>query len=298
MSTHGSFQEQVFTAVSFLRDRCGDLPEIILVLGTGLGGIAERIDEAVVIPYENIPNFPQSTVTSHAGNLIFGNLSNRRVAVLQGRFHFYEGYSTRELTFPVRVLSQLGARMMLVTNAAGGLNPAYAPGTLMIINDHLNFIPDNPLRGPNIDAWGPRFPDCSRVYDPDLIDLAIDCGRKYSIPNVVAGTYVAIPGPSLETPAETRFLRMCGADAVGMSTVPEVIVAVHAGLRILGISMISNINDPENLQPIRIEEIIEQARKAEGAFVQLVMAVLEEIKEGEVPHDTSENLSFDDDFSA
>lgn len=297
MSSHESFQEQVETTVTFLRDRCGETPEIILVLGTGLGGIAERIDKPVVIPYENIPNFPRSTVTSHAGNLIFGNLSNKRIAVLQGRFHFYEGYSTRELTFPVRVLSLLGARMMLVTNAAGGLNPAYAPGTLMIINDHLNFIPDNPLRGPNVDAWGPRFPDCSRVYDPDLIDLAIDCGRKYAIPNVVAGTYVAIAGPSLETPAETRFLRMCGADAVGMSTVPEVIVAVHAGLKILGISMVANVNDPDNFQPIRIEEILDQARKAEGEFVQLVMAVLEEIKQCEGRHDSFENLPLDDNCS-
>ncbi|MBU4261156.1 MAG: purine-nucleoside phosphorylase [Proteobacteria bacterium] len=268
------FKEKAEETVLFLQDRCGEKPEIILVLGTGLGGIAEKIENALCLPYEMIPHFPRSTVTSHAGNMIFGILGNKRVAALQGRFHYYEGYSTRELTFPVRVLSLLGARLLLVSNASGGLNPAYAPGTLMIISDHLNFIPDNPLRGPNVDAWGPRFPDCSQVYDRDLIDLTIDCARKHNIANVVTGTYVAIPGPSLETPAETRFLRMCGADAVGMSTVPEVIVASHAGLQVLGISMVANVNDPDNFQPIRIEEILEQAGKAEGDFVQLVMAVL------------------------
>lgn len=269
------FKQKVEATVSFLQDRCGEKPEVILVLGTGLGGIAAKIENALWLPYETIPNFPRSTVTSHAGNLIFGALGNKRLAVLQGRFHYYEGYSTRELTFPVRVLSLLGARLLLVSNASGGLNPAYAPGTLMIISDHLNFIPDNPLRGPNVDEWGPRFPDCSQIYDPDLIDLTIECARKQNIANVVAGAYVAIPGPSLETPVETRFLRMCGADAVGMSTVPEVIVAVHAGLKVLGISMVSNVNDPDNFQPIRIEEILEQVGKAEGDFVQLVVAVLE-----------------------
>lgn len=268
------FKQKVEETVSFLRERCAENPEIILVLGTGLGGVAEKIENALCLPYETIPHFPGSTVTSHAGNLIFGLLGNKRVAALQGRFHYYEGYSTRELTFPVRVLSLLGARLLLVTNASGGLNPAYAPGTLMIISDHLNFIPDNPLRGPNVDEWGPRFPDCSRIYDPDLIDLAIDCASRHNISNVVAGTYVAIPGPSLETPAETRFLRLCGADAVGMSTVPEVIVAVHAGLQVLGISLVANVNDPDNFQPIRLEEILEQAGRAEGNFVQLVLAVL------------------------
>jgi len=271
------FKQKVGETVSFLQARCGEQPEVILVLGTGLGGIAEKIENALCLPYEAIPNFPRSTVTSHAGNLIFGILGNKRVAALQGRFHFYEGYATRELTFPVRVLSLLGARLLLVSNASGGLNPGYAPGTLMIISDHLNFIPDNPLRGPNVDEWGPRFPDCSQIYDPDLIDLTIECANRHNIANVVAGTYVAISGPSLETPAETRFLRMCGADAVGMSTVPEVLVAVHAGLQVLGISMVSNVNDPDNFQPIRIEDILEQAGKAEGDFVQLVEAVLESL---------------------
>ena len=274
MESLQDYRKKAGEAVSFLRDRFAQAPEVILVLGTGLGGIASRIEDALCLPYETIPHFPRSTVTSHAGNLIYGVLSGKRVAALQGRFHFYEGYSTRELTFPIRVLSLLGAGTVVVSNAAGGLNPGYAPGTLMIISDHLNFIPDNPLRGPNVDEWGPRFPDCSRVYDPDMIDLAIACARRNNMANVVTGTYVAIPGPSLETPAETRFLRMCGADAVGMSTVPEVLVAVHAGLKVLGISMVANVNDPDNFQPIRIEEILEQAGKGEEAFIQLVTTVL------------------------
>ncbi|MBI5559546.1 MAG: purine-nucleoside phosphorylase [Deltaproteobacteria bacterium] len=268
------FKRKVAEAVSFLQERYAEKPEVVLVLGTGLGNIAAQLEDALSLPYEEIPNFPRSTVTSHAGNLHFGVLAGKRVAVLQGRFHYYEGYSARELTFPVRVLALLGAELLIVSNASGGLNPAYVPGTLMLISDHLNFIPDNPLRGPNVDEWGPRFPDCSQVYDPDIIELAIDCASQRNIANVVAGTYVAIPGPSLETPAETRFLRMCGADAVGMSTVPEVLVAVHAGLRILGISMVSNVNDPDNFQPIRIEEILDQAGKAEKRFVRLVLAVL------------------------
>lgn len=269
--------QKVEETVAFLRQRLPGTPRVIVVLGTGLGRLAEHMTEEVRLPYESIPHFPRSTVTSHAGNLLYGTLGGKQVAVLQGRFHFYEGYSAWELTFPVRVLSLLGAELLLVSNAAGGLNPDYAAGTLMIMNDHLNFIPDNPLRGPNVDAWGRRFPDCSRVYDPTLIDLAIACATGLDLPNVVSGTYVAIPGPSLETPAETRFLRMCGADAVGMSTVPEVLVAVHAGLRVLGISMVSNVNDPDNFQPIRIEDILVQAEKSEKDFVRLVQAVLREL---------------------
>ncbi len=272
-----SYKQKVEEALAFLQAHGVGQPEVILVLGTGLGSLAERIENGVTFAYENIPHFPRSTVTSHAGNLIFGTLGNKTVAVLQGRFHFYEGYSTKELTFPVRVLSLLGAELLLVSNASGGLNPDYLPGTLMVIHDHLNFIPDNPLRGQNVEEWGPRFPDCSRVYDPDLIDLALSCAAESGISKVIAGTYVAIPGPSLETPAETRYLRMCGADAVGMSTVPEVIVGVHAGLKILGIAMVSNVNDPDNFQPILIEEILEQAKKGEEEFIRLVLSILENL---------------------
>ena len=275
--SHEKYKLHVEEAVSFLQEKGVGSPDVIIVLGTGLGSLADHIEGAVSFAYETLPHFPRSTVTSHAGNLIFGRLGGKSVAVLQGRFHFYEGYSAKELTFPVRVLSLLGAELLLVANASGGLNVDYAPGTLMVIKDHLNFIPDNPLRGPNVDEWGPRFPDCSRVYDADLIDLTISCAHRSGIANVVAGTYVAIAGPSLETPAETRYLRMCGADAVGMSTVPEVIVGVHAGLKIVGIAMVSNVNDPDNFQPILIEEILEQAKKGEKEFTQLVLALLENL---------------------
>ncbi len=268
------FIEKVIAARVYLAERLSFKPEIILVLGTGLGSLADLIEEPLVIPYGDIPHFPRSTVTSHAGNLIVGELGGRKVAALQGRFHYYEGYSTRELTMPVRVLSLLGARLMVVANASGGLNPAYAPGTLMVISDHLNFIPDNPLRGPNVDEWGPRFPDLSQAYDASLRQIALDVGRKMGLERMTEGTYVAIPGPSLETPAETRYLRQCGADAVGMSTVPEVIVAIHAGLKVLGIAMVSNVNDPDNFQPILIEDILSQAKVAEAEFQQLVVDIL------------------------
>lgn len=272
-----SFKQRVAEAVVFLRDRMVEVPEIVLVLGTGLSGLAERIESPVVLPYAEIPNFPEATVASHAGNLIFGRLCGRPVAVLQGRFHYYEGYSSRELTMPIRVLALLGAKILIVSNSAGGLNPAFAPGTLMVLRDHLNFIPDNPLRGPNVEAWGPRFPDLSAPYDRRLIDTTLACVARQQISQVATGVYVAIPGPSLETPAETRYLRQCGADAVGMSTVPEVIVAIHAGMRVLGLSVVANVNDPDNLKPIILEEIIEETKRAEERLSRLLLAVLPEI---------------------
>ena len=271
------FKQNVYEAVSFLRDRMPEVPEIVLVLGTGLSGLGERIESPVVLPYAEIPHFPTSTVASHAGNLIFGRLCSRPVAVLQGRFHYYEGYSARELTMPIRVLSLLGAKNLIVSNSAGGLNPTFAPGTLMVVRDHLNLIPDNPLRGPNVDAWGPRFPDLSAPYDQPLIAAALACAARNEIDQVTTGVYVAIPGPSLETPAETRYLRQCGGDAVGMSTVPEVIVAIHAGMRVLGISVVANVNDPDNLKPIILEEIIAETRRAEERLLRLLLAVLPEI---------------------
>ncbi|MFA6498202.1 MAG: purine-nucleoside phosphorylase [Desulfurivibrionaceae bacterium] len=271
------YKQRVDEAVRFLRDRMPESPEIVLVLGTGLSGLAERIESQVVLPYAEIPNFPKATVASHAGNLVFGRLCGKPVAVLQGRFHYYEGYCARELTMPIRALALLGAKILIVSNSAGGLNPAFAPGTLMVLRDHLNFILDNPLRGPNIDAWGPRFPDLSAPYDRRLIDTALACAARQQIAQVATGIYVAIPGPSLETPAETRYLRQCGADAVGMSTVPEVIVAIHAGMRVLGLSVVANVNDPDNLKPIILEDIIEETKKAEDRLSCLLLAVLPEI---------------------
>lgn len=270
----GSHKRQVEEAVEFLRVRLSERPEVVLILGTGLSGLGERIESPLVIPYAEIPNFPSATVTSHAGNLVCGRLCGRPVAVLQGRFHYYEGYSARELSMPVRVLALFGAKTLLVCNSAGGLNPDFAPGTIMVLDDHLNFIPDNPLRGPNIETWGPRFPDLSAPYDRKLRDLALACAAREGIAPVASGVYVAIPGPSLETPAETRYLRQCGADAVGMSTVPEVIVAIHAGMRILGLSVVANVNDPDNFKPIIIEEIIAEMKKAEERLARLIVAVL------------------------
>lgn len=268
---------KVEESVAFLREKTTQVPQVVLMLGTGLGGLADRIEDAVVLPYENIPNFPKATVTSHAGNLIFGRLKGKSVAVLQGRFHYYEGYSAKELTLPIRVLALLGAEYLMISNAAGGLNSAYNSGTLMIIRDHLNFIPENPLRGPNIDEWGPRFPDLSMAYDQELIDKTFECAEHLRLDNVTTGIYVAIPGPSLETPSETRYLRNCGADAVGMSTVPEVIVANHGGLKVLGVSVIANVNDPDNLRPIILEDVIAQTKKAEADFQLLLLEVLKKI---------------------
>ena len=268
------YVQRVQECVAKLRDTLPFLPRTVIQLGTGLGDFVSRIDTRLVLPYADIPNFPVSTVESHQGNLILGYLEGEPVAALQGRFHFYEGYSTREITFPVRVLSLLGARLLLVTNAAGGLNPLITPGSIMVIRDHLNFLGENPLRGPNIDEWGPRFPDLSTPYHPALIKTALDAAGSCGLVKVISGTYVCIHGPSLETPAETRWLRDAGADAVGMSTVPEVIVARHAGMEVLGFSVVSNVNDPDNFQPILLEDIIRTAAKVTPQLQQLIVEII------------------------
>ena len=270
-------QNKVEEALSFLQEKIDTNPRCIIILGTALGGLTQHIEDPIRIPYHHIPNFPEATAPTHDNNLIFGRLQGVDVAVLQGRFHFYEGYSAQELTLPLRVLSLMQSEICIVSNAAGGLNPSFSPGTLMVLSDHLNFIPDNPLRGPNIDDWGPRFPDLSEPYDRELIETTLKCAARLNISKVTTGVYTAIPGPSLETPAETRFLRSCGADAVGMSTVPEVIVAKHAGLRVLGISVVANINDPDNFKPIILEDVIEQTAKVEKKFQQLVLEVIKEL---------------------
>jgi len=261
---------QVTECVAHLRDTLPFIPRTVIQLGTGLSNFADRVEQALVIPYSEIPHFPESTVESHQGNLIIGTLEGEQVAVLQGRFHYYEGYSTKEVTFPIRVLSLLGARLLILTNAAGGLNPIIAPGSIMVLRDHLNFLGENPLRGPNVEAWGPRFPDLSVPYHPGLIKTALDSATTCGLKNVISGTYVCIPGPSLETPAETRWLRECGADAVGMSSVPEVIVARHGGMEVLGLSVVSNVNDPDNFQPILLEDIIETAARVTPQLQQLI----------------------------
>lgn len=271
-------QHAVEAAVVFLRSRIAEPPEVLIQLGTGLGELARAMQVECTLTYEEIPHFPRSTVTSHAGNLVFGTLAGRRTAILQGRFHYYEGYSAREVAFPIRVLALLGVTTAIITNASGGLNPSFRPGTLMVFSDHINQLGDNPLRGPNIDAWGERFPDLSTPYDPQLRKLALRLAVRLGLSEVVSGTYACIPGPSLETPAETRFLRMIGADAVGMSSVPEILVALHAGLRVLGLSVVANVNDPDCFQPIRIDEIIAAARKAEPRLQQLIINILAELQ--------------------
>lgn len=272
------YKNRVEEAVRYLKSHLpSSPPEVLIQSGTGLGGLAESIDQACVIPYEDIPHFPRSTVTSHAGNLIFGLVGGRSVVLLQGRFHYYEGYSTGEVTFPVRVLSLLGVKTAVITNASGGLNTSYSAGSIMVFADHLYLLPENPLRGPNIDAWGERFPDLSRPYDLRLRQLAMSAAEELGLAEVVSGTYVCIPGPSLETPAETRYLRMIGGDAVGMSSVPEILVAIHAGLRVLGLSVVANVNDPDNFVPILLEDIVAAAQRAEPRLKRLLLKILADI---------------------
>jgi len=268
------YKKKVDETVSFLKGKIRSRPGVVIILGTGLGSLIDAMAVDTLLPYEEIPHFPHATVPGHHGNLVFGTFCHRDVAVLQGRFHYYEGYSTRELTFPLRSLSLLGPETLVITNAAGGLNPCYRPGTIMIVRDHLNFIGENPLRGENIDDWGPRFPDLSEPYDKKLIDAALLCAEKLHMPNVTTGVYVAIPGPSLETPAETRFLRAAGADAVGMSSVPEAIVAKHASMQVLGLSVIANVSDPDNFAPILLDDIIRTAEEIEPALQELIKEVL------------------------
>ena len=277
MIEFAGYRQRVEEAVAFLRERISEPPEVVVQLGTGLGGLAGAMQAVTSFAYTEIPHFPQSTVQSHDGRLVFGTLAGRRTAILQGRFHCYEGYAAREVALPIRVLALLGARTAIITNASGGLNPSFQPGTIMVLADHINLLPDNPLRGPNVDAWGERFPDLSTPYDPDLRRLALDLAGRHGLPEVCSGTYVCVPGPSLETPAETRYLRMIGADAVGMSSVPEILVALHAGLRVLGLSVVANVNDPDHFQPIRLGEIIAAARRAEPRLQQLLINTLAEL---------------------
>ncbi len=262
-------KQQIEAAATTITSVCALKPEIGIVLGTGLGMLANSIESPVEIPYETIPHFPVSTVDSHAGALILGTIAGRPVVALSGRFHRYEGYSLAEVTFPVRVARALGIHTLIVSNAAGGLNPQFASGDLMIITDHINLMGDNPLIGPNDDSLGPRFPDMAAPYSNELITLAETIALEAGI-KLQRGVYLACTGPCLETRAEYRFMRTIGADAVGMSTVPEVIVAVHAGLKVLGFSAITDECFPDALEPADIEKIIAVANAAEPKLTQIV----------------------------
>ena len=262
-------QEQLDQAVAAVRKLSALEPEVGIILGTGLGLLADKIDAEATIPYTDIPHCPHSTVESHSGELVLGELGGKKVVALSGRFHYYEGYSLQEVTFPVRLAKALGVTTLIVSNAAGGLNPHFKPGDLMVITDHINFMGDNPLIGPNDEALGPRFPDMCEPYTNALIALAEDEALKEQIP-LKRGVYLGCPGPCLETRAEYRFMRMIGADAVGMSTVPEVIVAVHAGLRVLGFSAITDACLPDALEPVDIDKIIATANATEPVLSALV----------------------------
>jgi purine-nucleoside phosphorylase len=263
-------------ALRVIRSRTRVEPQVALILGTGLGGLARDIAVAAEIPYGDLPHFPLSTVESHSGRLLFGTLGGQAVVAMQGRFHRYEGYTLQQVTFPVRVMRGLGARTLIVSNACGGMHPLWAPGELVLIADHINLLGDNPLVGPNEDALGPRFPDMSAAYDPGLRALARQVAREQQIV-LREGVYVAVSGPNLETAAEYRLLRALGADVVGMSTVPEVIVAVHGGMRVLGVSIITDACLPDALRPANVQEIIATAAKAEPQLTRLVKAVLERL---------------------
>ncbi len=271
-----TYQEQVEECVQFIGPRLTAEPSWGIILGTGQGLWAGRLEGGGGLPYGELPHFPPATSPSHHGRLSWGRVAGQEVMLCQGRFHAYEGYSLRQVTFPVRVMASLGVKTLVVTNAAGGLNPLFKAGDLMLICDHINLMGDNPLAGENIDAWGPRFPDLSQVYDRRLREQTEAVARRLGI-GLRQGVYVAVKGPSLETPAETRFLRQIGADAVGMSTVPEVIVAVHAGLRVLGISVLSNLNLPDAMAPIAIETIIDTVARAEPHLVELLLGVMQEV---------------------
>ncbi|CAN5884455.1 purine-nucleoside phosphorylase [soil metagenome] len=276
MTSTPSLYDRMMGAADVVRERARLRPEIAIVLGTGLGALAREIEVVSEIPYADIPGFPLSTVETHAGKLLLGHLAGRPVVAMQGRFHHYEGYTLQQVTFPVRVLHALGARTLIVSNACGGMHPLWGPGDLVLLSDHINLLGDNPLTGRNDERFGPRFPDMSAPYDADLRALARVAALELGIV-LREGVYVAVPGPNLETRAEYRMLRSIGADVVGMSTVPEVIVAVHQGMRVVGISIITDQCLPDALEPADIGRIIATAARAEPQLTRLITKLVERL---------------------
>lgn len=261
-STTLSYSEQILIAFDYIQKLFPETPEIGIILGTGLGQLIQHIEIELEIPYDEIPFFPISTVESHHGKLIFGKLSGKSVVVMRGRFHYYEGYSMKEVTFPVRVMKKLGISHLFVSNAAGGLNPDYGIGELMIIHDHIDLFPENPLRGKNLDEFGVRFPDMSEPYDLSLVRKGLDIAASNGL-KVHQGVYAAVQGPNLETKAEYKYLRTIGGDAIGMSTIPEVIVARHMDLPVFAISAITDLCSPGKVRKISLAEVLAGAAKAE-----------------------------------
>lgn len=268
--------KQLNEAVAYISARYAKSLEVGLILGSGLGSLADEIENPVVIPYKDIPHFPESTVEGHAGQLVLGMLEGKSVLAMQGRFHYYEGYEASLITFPVRVMKALGASVMVVTNACGGLNDQLYPGALMFIEDHINFFFDNPLIGPNQAELGPRFPDMSHAYTPELIELGQRVGERLGI-ETKKGVYTAISGPNYLGKAELRVLIKMGSDVVGMSTIPEVIVANHAGMKVLGISCVTDMAIPDQLEPLEHEMVMAVANRTKPKFINLVKGILKEV---------------------
>lgn len=276
MKTTPTLYEKVEESAAAVGKLVTDKPRVGIVLGTGLGALASEITDARELSYAEIPHFPQSTVTGHAGKFVAGSLQGIPVVGMEGRFHYYEGYSMEKITLPVRVMRRLGAEVLVVSNACGGMNPMHERGDILVIEDHISLFPDNPLRGENDDRLGPRFPDMCAPYDRELLEAAERAALAAGV-RAHRGIYVGVPGPNLETRAEYRFLRGIGADVVGMSTVPEVIVAVHCGLRVLGLSVITDLCLPDALEPAKIEDIIATANAAEPKLAAIVKGVLADL---------------------
>jgi purine-nucleoside phosphorylase len=266
-------KEQLAETIAALTPRLKDKPEIGIILGTGLGGLAKEIDAHTTIPYEEIPHFVYSTVEGHAGILHVGKLAGKPVVAMQGRFHYYEGYTMKEITYPVRVMKALGCKVLLISNACGCVNPLYRAGDLMIMDDHINLLGDNPLIGPNHEGFGPRFPDMSEAYSRRLIHIAEQVAMRENI-KVQRGVYAAVTGPNLETRAEYRFMRAIGADVVGMSTIPEVIVANHSGMESFGMSIVTDEGFADCLKPANIKEILKNAHEAEPKMTKIMKGVI------------------------
>lgn len=267
------YLDMLHEANDFLKKQIKTVPDVAVILGTGLGSLSDYIENKTVIKYTDIPHFPKSTVPGHAGEFIIGNIYNKNIIAMNGRFHYYEGYSMEQVTFPVRVIKSLGVQKIIVTNASGGMNPDFKAGDLMFITDHINMMNDNPLIGKNYEEFGPRFPDMSNAYDKQFLNIGLNTAKKLNIP-VQKGIYVALTGPMYETPAELKMLRLIGADAVGMSTIPEVIIANHANMKVLGISCITDMAIPDSLEPLDHERVIATAEKAKNNFVSLVRGII------------------------
>lgn len=270
--------EKIRQTADYIRSRVTDMPKTAIILGTGLGALVDHIEEKQYIPYSEIPNFPISTVEGHSGNLIFGMLGNKRVMAMQGRFHFYEGYDMKQVTFPVRVMRELGIKTLFVSNAAGGMNPAFQIGDIMIITDHINLFPEHPLRGKNFNELGTRFPDMSEAYSKRLIKEAIEIANEKGI-RVMQGVYVGTQGPTFETPAEYRYFHIIGGDAVGMSTVPEVIVARHGGMEVFAVSVITDLGVEGIVEKVSHEEVQRAAQGAQPRMMEIMKELVNRFKE-------------------